>query len=236
MAMGRAEGARRVMMAERVDLKELERKAYRSFFGDGIWDMYLGILLLALGVGGGISRLGVTWGYIIPDLHAITLALYLVSMVILIAGKRYITVPRLGAVRFGPARRARLSASVLILGGSAVLALVVFLAVSGEPRPGTWLRTPHIGLLAFTINVLVVFSLLAYYLDFRRLYGYAVLWAVAFPAAEWVSRNTEFGRAAAFLLVVPALAGVMLVTGAALLIRFLRSYPIPAGPATGSSR
>jgi hypothetical protein len=218
-------------MSERINLKELERRAYRSFFKDGIWDICFGIILLALGVGGAIARLGITWGYIIPDLHVITLSLYVVSMAVLVVGKKYITVPRLGAVRFGPARRARLSVSVLILAGSALLGLVVFLVFARDSIPAGWLSARVLGLLAFMVNCLVVFGLLAYFLDFRRLYGYAVLWALAFPASEVVTTHTALSPASAFLLTVGAFAGVMLVTGIVLLIRFLRDYPIATEPA-----
>ena len=215
-------------MSETISLKELERKAYRSFFKDGIWDLCFGILLLSLGVGAAISSAGIAWGYIIPDLHAITLSLYLLSMAVLIGGKKYITAPRLGAVRFGPARKARLSASVLILAGSALLALVLFLVLARDTIPPAWLSGRALGLLAFVVNCLVVLSLLAYFLDFRRLYGYAVLWAMAFPAAEAVARYGGLSRAASFLITVGALASIMLATGLVLLIRFLRDYPLPA--------
>ena len=212
-------------MSHITDLKELERKAYRSFFKDGIWDICFGILLLSLGVGGAISRAGIAWGYIIPDLHVITLSLYVVSMAVLVVGKKYITVPRLGAVKFGPARRARLSVSVLILAGSVLLGLVVFLVFARDSIPAGWLSARALGLLAFVVNCLVVFSLLAYFLDFSRLYGYAVLWAIAFPAADAVTKYGGMPRATSFLVTIVPLAGIMLATGLVLLLRFLRTYP-----------
>lgn len=218
-------------MSEKVDLKELERRAYRSFFGDGIWDLSLGILLFALAVGVAISRVGITWGYIIPDLHVITLSLYVVSTALLVVGKKYITVPRMGRVRFGPARRRRLSSSALILLGSALLGAILFLLVGGEGIPESWRRAVPSGLLVFAVNALVVFGLLAYFLDFRRLYGYAVLWALSFPASEAVAAHTALSRASAFLLTVGGFSAVMLVTGMVLLIRFLRDYPIATEPA-----
>jgi hypothetical protein len=217
-------------MSETLSLKQLEQKAYRSFFKDGLWDISLGTLLLALGVGGAIARLGIAWGYLIPDLHAITLCLYVVATAVLVVGKKYITVPRMGAVRFGPARKARLSASVLILTGSALLGLVLFLLFSDKLVPAGWLSGRLIGLIAFALNALIVFSLLAYFLDFRRLYGYAVLWALAFPASDTVAAHTPLSGAGAFLLTIGAFSAVMLGIGIVLLARFLRDYPIPAQP------
>jgi len=221
-------------MSETVSLKQLEQKAYRSFFKDGLWDISLGLLLLALAVGTAVARLGITWGYIIPDLHAITLSLYVVATAVLVVGKKYITVPRMGAVRFGSARKARLSVSVLILAGSALLALVLFLLLSDKLMPAGWLSGRTIGLLAFMVNCLVVFSLLAYFLDFRRLYGYAILWALAFPASDAVTTHTPLSGAGASLLTIGAFSAVMLGIGIVLLVRFVRDYPIPAEPAIGS--
>ena len=34
-------------MAEEIDLKELEKKVYRSTFQDGIWDIFVGMIFLA---------------------------------------------------------------------------------------------------------------------------------------------------------------------------------------------
>jgi len=220
-------------MSETLSLKQLEQKAYRSFFKDGLWDISLGTLLLALAVGTAISRLGITWGYVIPDLHVITLSLYLVATAVLVVGKRYITVPRLGAVRFGSARKARLSVSALILVGSALFGLVLFLLFSDRLVPG-WLSGRMIGLIVFGLNALIVFSLLAHFLDFSRLYGYAVLWALAFPASEAVAAHTPLSGAFAFLFTIGGFSAVMLGIGTVLLVRFLRGYPIATQPAIGS--
>ena len=38
-------------MSEKIDLKELERRAFRSTFQDGLWDIFLGLLLLNMGGG-----------------------------------------------------------------------------------------------------------------------------------------------------------------------------------------
>lgn len=37
-------------MSQNINLKELERKAWTSYFQDGLWDMYLGLQLLAWGL------------------------------------------------------------------------------------------------------------------------------------------------------------------------------------------
>ena len=37
-------------MQPEINLKELERRAWRSVFQDGLWDIYLGLLLMAMAI------------------------------------------------------------------------------------------------------------------------------------------------------------------------------------------
>ncbi len=212
-------------MSETIDLKELERRAYRSFFRDGLWDLYLGTILLALGVGVTISNAGVTWGYLFPDLHVVTLALYVVSMVILVGGKKLITVPRMGTARFAAPRRRRLGKSAVMLALGAAAGLVAFLVLANDQIPAAWRAWPTSGAILFSANALIVLGALAYFLDFSRLYTYAVLWALALPLSEGLVRYGGLSRIVAFMVGFCGLSGIMLVTGAVLLVRFLRTYP-----------
>ncbi len=43
-------------MSESMDLKVLEKKAYRSTFQDGLWDLYLAGIMACLGILGMISK------------------------------------------------------------------------------------------------------------------------------------------------------------------------------------
>lgn len=206
-------------MTADVDLKALERRAYRSFFGDGIWDIYLGLLLLGMGGGPALLQMGVplVWAGIVP------LALCAAAMVFFVAGKKYITVPRLGAVQFGAARRLKRKRLSLVLACSALLGLVLFALAAWRSIPALSLGSVPMVALVFAANCLIVFSLGAYYLDFSRLYVYGLLYAVAFPLGIMLDETGRVG--ASFLTVYALLAGPMIVVGAALFIRFLRAYP-----------
>jgi len=37
-------------MTDNLDLKELEKKAWRSTFQDGLWDIYFGLLIFGMGI------------------------------------------------------------------------------------------------------------------------------------------------------------------------------------------
>jgi len=54
-------------MSQTINLKELERKAWRSVFQDGLWDIFLGLLLLAMAIGALLSDIGVPEAWPMAD-------------------------------------------------------------------------------------------------------------------------------------------------------------------------
>jgi hypothetical protein len=205
------------------NLNEIEKKAYRSTFQDGIWDIFLGSLLLIIAVGALLSNIGVPKG-----VHmTIFIALQAVVLLAFIAGKKCITVPRMGFVKFGPKRKRKIRKSRIILLGSVVAGLVVFLiaamVIRSYPagRPKLLLLLPA----AWVANAVIVFSLLAYYLDCSRLYAYGVLFALPVPL-DMVVKEFVGVNLSPIAFAIPAI--VMLVIGMVLLTRFLRDYPFPS--------
>jgi hypothetical protein len=193
------------------NLKEIEKKAYRSTFQDGIWDIFLGSLLLILAVGALLTNIGVPEGRNM----IILVVLQVLVLLAFIAGKKFITVPRMGFVKFGPKRKIKIKKSRIILLVSVLTGFVVFVAAAlvlrsyPADRPKLLLLLPA----AWVVNAIIVFSILAYYLDCTRLYAYGVLFALPVPIDMMVK---EF-------------AGVNLSPVAfAVLSRFLRDYPFPA--------
>ena len=89
-------------MATPIDLKEIERKAFRSTYQDGLWDMYFGAIVMAMGA----FMYRPEDGYRLVN---IILAVVVIAVAggLLWVGKMLITLPRMGQVRFGPARKQR---------------------------------------------------------------------------------------------------------------------------------
>jgi len=205
------------------NLNEIEKKAYRSTFHDGLWDIFLGLSLLTLAVGALLSNSGVPNGLVMT----ILVVLQSLALLSLIAGKKRITLPRMGFVKFGSKRKLKIRKSRIILLGSALAGVVVFLAAiviqsypAGQPRlllllPAAWVA-----------NSIIVFSLLAYYLDCTRLYAYGVMFALPVPFDMVVKKFVGLNLIP-IALAIPAT--VTLVIGALLLVRFLRDYPLPVG-------
>jgi MFS family permease len=210
-------------MVPSVDLKEIERKAFRSTFQDGLWDIYMGLLLLAMAMGALMSDFGV------PAARLWRQVAYIgflgLAVVILWVGKKQITVRRMGRIKFGPRRKKRLNRVRLALAASVLLGIVFFaiLQGTGSHRP-EWLTGPLFFPAVWAVNCIVLFSLGAYFLDFSRLYVYGVLYAIA-PGL-----GKTLGRWAGFPLTFVAFglpAIVILLIGAVVFVRFLRDYPIP---------
>ncbi|MFX1448787.1 MAG: hypothetical protein ACFFCG_11745, partial [Promethearchaeota archaeon] len=91
-------------MAEKVDLKEMEKRAWKSNFQDGLWDIYFGLLIMGIGFNwlGGFLGLPETMGVMVT-----LISWDIGAMVIFILGKKFITTPRMGFVKFGQIRKKR---------------------------------------------------------------------------------------------------------------------------------
>jgi hypothetical protein len=150
------------------------------------------------------------------------------------AGKKYLTTPRLGQVKFGARRQKRKRLMVSILSG--IVLLQIFLLA------GTiylW-KNPHqaaslgVGssiererLLVAMVGAVFVgpsTALIAFFNDFWRGYYIALLLALAVFALIW------FGQPLYMLLA----GAVIILPGAVLLVRFLRRYHLPPAGAPPS--
>ena len=198
-------------MSEKLNLKELERKAWRSFFDDGLWDIFLGLLLASMGVSGLLDHSSLTedWG------TTIYIGLLLVTMLSFWLAKRFITVPRIGRVKFGYKRKVRRIKTALVLFVSVVFGLIVTLltaATRSGIMPAIW-----------AINMLVVFGAMGYFLDFERLYFIGLMYAIAIPLNE-ILIALEVIRIGPYIFFV--CGAITVAMGIFYLVRFLNNYPV----------
>jgi hypothetical protein len=216
----------RFLMSERIDLKELERKAFRSTFQDGLWDIFLGLLLLHMGGGTLLGGSGMS------PLWSIVVLTGFVVVVLLgfWAGKKFLTTPRLGSVKFGEQRKSRLKRVRLVLFASVLLGVLMFLWGLGarSDRLPYLLAEIPIPAYVWAVQCLVVFSVAAYFMDVTRFYLYAVLYALPFPLGILLARNTDLPGSVGMAITFGLAGGVMVLWGAVLFVRFLRRYPVPA--------
>jgi hypothetical protein len=208
---------------EQLNIKALEKKAFRSFFRDGIYDVFLGTILLAFGLPLILNEFGFMAYKTMTIPLLISIILNIGALLFFVFGKKYITAPRLGIVNFGKTRKRKmmhvkllLTISVLIGVGTFFLTLLKILPVGGKTG------IPAAGVI-FGVQALIVFSLAAYFMDFTRLYLYAFLFAVAVPLTFWLKSNTALTYPSLYVFLLTA--GPMLAIGWILFVRFLRQYP-----------
>jgi len=209
-------------MEQQIDLQQLERKVWMSFFEDGLWDIYLGMLLMAMAVGALLSDTGAPESILIITYGCLVGA----AFVFLLLGKRFITIPRLGFVHFGPEAKARKKKTSIIFAVSVLVGLIVFLMFVPTVKESLFKIIPVdiIFPAIWVANMLIVFSLAAYFLRYHRLYLIGVMFAICIPLdillKELTNQDLTF-----IAFGFPAL--VILVMGGVVLGRFLRKYSKP---------
>ena len=208
-------------MSEQIDLKGLEKKAWRSTYQDGIWDIYFGMLILGMA----LAPYGENFG--LPSELGSMIVVFcidLMAVIFLILGKKYITIPRIGFVKFG-VRRKRIKKYLLgFLIFNLLLAFVfLFADVSGIFNffniEGI-IRPLVVGLLLITVPL----SLLAYFLGYQRLYIYAIFFGLGLFFSDVLY---PFVGSPLDLLLGEGLTGIVaIIIGLAYLVKFLHKYPI----------
>jgi len=201
-------------MSEQIDVKKIERKAYMSYHQDGLWDIFLGAIILAWGVS------------MMTEMASMSGVWFVVLFPLLMAAKRRITYPRLGYAEFPRARRSKLQmtillAIVMLLG---VLVLLLWMSQLGSSSLRDWLRQYF--KIAFGAMVAIVLALMAVIHWIKRLYVYAGVIFLSFAGAQRLNFHMKFSFIAA--------GAIIAFSGLVLLIRFLRKYPLPERMASRS--
>jgi hypothetical protein len=206
-------------MTKQNTLREIEKKAYMSYHQDGLLDIFVGLYAIAFGLGMIADKiLEFGFGAIMP---AILIAIVLP---IWIEAKRKITMPRIGFVKFGARGSNKLFALLLglaVAGLGVFMLFGVFLATGQIGRPW-WIEILfQYGMIWIGLGSAVIGSLFAYTMGLKRLYGYGLLTFALFASGHFLSVPFEY--------LLLAIGSVIIASGAALLVQFIRRYPLPKG-------
>ncbi|MFH1640123.1 MAG: hypothetical protein ABIB93_07455 [Chloroflexota bacterium] len=190
-------------MQEGADLGKIQKTIYLSYFQDGLWDILLGLFLLAWGVS------------IMADFVAFLAGSYVIGYAVVFALKRRITYPRIGYVQSSGGRKQKLrlviAGFVALLLGTMILAMFF---ISSAPQ---WLH--HYFVFLFGTMLAIVISLIAYWWGIRRWYIYALLIWTGVVFHQWLDAPLGYS------FIVPG--AMVMLFGIVLLLRFLRKYPKP---------
>jgi hypothetical protein len=204
-------------MSQQISLKEAERKAFRATYNHGLWDIFLGCFFLMFVIGPYLSpSLGDFWSSVV------FLPFWgLVFLVIRVIRKHVVT-PRVGVVKFGLARKAKLAKFTVVMLVVNVIAFILGLvaAMSFGKVPG------QIHTIIFGMILLIGFSIAAYFLDFSRLYIYGLMVGLSPLAGEWLWAH-GYATHHGFPITFGTAAGIMILVGLTVFVRLLHDNPVP---------
>ena len=208
-----------VALTQNINLKELEKNAWKSLFEDGLLDIVFGVLLITFAITPIIRQQIGLWYIPIVIVPA---------PLIIIIGKKYLTVPRIGIVKFGPKRRSAHKKLVMIFSITTVVLITLVFWTIARIFPGvlgTFLKGYAVPLI-IGISAIIGMSIVACLMDFQRLYIYGVLIGFGNIAAE-VLHNT-IGSPLDSLIPFGIPGVVVFAYGVKFFFRFLHDYPLPA--------
>lgn len=210
-------------MSNQLDLKEIEQRAFRTTYQDGLWDLYFGLIVVCVSFfiyrpAGGFSPMNII----------LMVCTFVVAYGLFWAGKKFITLPRMGQVRFGEQRKRRWRTMIIVLGGL-VLIQVVLLSLQlwawANPEMGKSINSlladkNIMDLVVASIGALMVGTgmiLIAYFIDFPRGYYIALMFSLAVFLMIYLNQP-----------IYPIVIGILIaIPGLVLLVRFLKKYPLP---------
>ena len=208
-------------MSENIDLKELEKKVWKSTFEDGIFEIYFGILHLSL-------TFGIILDNILPEPLASIIAMSIIGLglIFFLIAKKFISEPRIGKVKFGFSRILRKIKTIGILTLNFFILLIIYLTGILNPEfrlviPG-YLYGLIVGLLFFSLPLCFV----AYFIQFNRLYIIGILIGISFFLDE-IFALLLIPEPFDSLLAFGVISIIILSIGIVVFIRFLKKYPVP---------
>jgi hypothetical protein len=208
-------------MSDNSDLDALKKKTWRTTLLDGIFEIYLSILHLSL-------TLGIVLDEVVPVPYnsIISYSIIFMGLIFFLIGKKYISQPRLGKVKFGRARLARKLKTVIILSVNFLIVLIIYLIGALNPQFRLVLPPYLYGLIIGLLFITLPLSFVAYFLQFTRLYIIAILFGLGFFLDELFALlliPEPFDSLLAFGMISIAIFCIGLVV----FVRFLRKYPLP---------
>ncbi len=211
------------------DLKGLEKKAFRATHQDGLWDIYMGGVVMSMAV--------LAYSEASDAFPLLRFSIFLLGLgaayLIFWAGKKYITTPRLGQVKFGPQRQRRKRTLVMVMSGLVLVQIALLIGTFFLWRNPLWAASLGLGqanpdlerLIVAVIGALFVgpsIALIAYFNDFVRGYYIAFIVSLGVFSLIWFGEPIYL-IAAGLLIMIP---------GVILFVRFLQDHPLPPAEVT----
>jgi hypothetical protein len=197
-------------VSDKINLKEIERRAYISYHGDGLADIIVGICLFIVSL---YAYVEMVW--LAGSMVAVMAPMYM-------AMKKKYTFPRIGQVTFSKSRKGRSKNTYLFLFGMNIVFLLLgFLfwsSFSGDTQP-QWM---HLMIENYAILFGVVgaalWAAVSYITQLTRFNRYAAATLVVLGSANFISTP--------FIAHILLLRAIVTVSGYLHFQSFKRKYPL----------
>ena len=194
-----------------MNLKEIESNTWETNYIDGIPDIAIGLLI-------GIS----TFFRFNPDISPYYWILMLLSGLYYGLAKKYISIPRIGHIKFRKERIKKIRLSVLFMCiVLCVLFSFIFFMIFRKAEWLQWIQNIPYILLIVSFGLFLIWSSIGYIVRFERMYLYAFLMAT--------SVFLTFTNGLAGLLSWSITTVIMVAIGVYYQVKFIKKYPIPKG-------
>ncbi|MDH5793415.1 MAG: hypothetical protein OEZ18_02490 [Candidatus Bathyarchaeota archaeon] len=201
---------------EKIDLKKIERKAYTSYHQDGLIDVFAGFIILSSGL------------WLISDMAWMGWIFWFVAISAYAAAKKTLTVPRIGFVKFAPYRvKALQTIALVVFSLSALLGVVAFMQSEDGGTPLWLLFAIENYMVVIGVSIAASFCVVGFTFRIRRVYAYALLTLIMFVTGHFLYYPLHY-----YMILLGTL---ILLFGLAMLIRFIRKYPLSTTGAMGDS-
>lgn len=199
-------------MAQNVSFSEHQQQAYMRYHQDGLADLLIGLGILLFGA------------FMVADWDLPLASFWVVIWLPLwLSAKRSITARRIQNVEVSTQESAGMMKAGAFIVGMLMLAAAAGLIVLWGQTTGNIPTSFFLAMREYLMVVLGVFGALvcaiaAWLSGLNRLYGYALVTAVAFAGGYLLN--------APIALAVAVVGGIVMLWGLGMLVRFLRKYPL----------
>ena len=207
------------IITQEIDLDKLEKKAWRVNFEDGIFEIYLGFLIIFLGSFTFVADL-----VPLPVYYTVILVITMIGGFIFMLAKKFISKPRIGKVKYGKKRKRRKITIVLV---NAIYIIMIFIMlflfnsnlVNLDLIPD-YLYILLIALLFITLPLCII----AYLIQYPRFYVTAVLFGTGIFFSEFLAPYITYplSNVVSFSIV----GGIIILLGSYYLMKFIKKYPL----------
>jgi len=197
----------------------MEKKAWRVNFEDGIFDIYFGIIIISF-----VPHLIFIEILPIPINFLLGPIIIGFALAFFILCKKYLIKPRIGTVKYGRKRKIRKMKTAIILSINVIALLILFLLRISDFWDNLNIPNSVEILLIQLIFVTLPLCLVAYILQYHRLYIIAVLMGSSFFFAELISNFITPPINILFVFLI--IGGLIILMGVFSMIKFTKKYPL----------